>query len=126
MKFFGKTTKDIGANGEKIAAKHLKKQGYKIVAKNFRSSHGEIDIIAKDKDFLVFVEVKSRKNCEENFKNYGLPAEAVNKTKQQHIIFTAQIFLQRHPTDKALRFDVIEVYLGDEIKINHIEDAFVL
>lgn len=124
--FFGKTTKDIGRSGEKFAEKHLKKQGYKTVAKNFSSAHGEIDIIAESKDYLVFVEVKARKNNEENFKNYGLPGEAVNKTKQQHIIFTAQIFLQRHPTEKALRFDVIEVYLGDKVEINHIEDAFVL
>lgn len=123
---FGKTTKEIGAKGEKIAAAYLKKHGYKIVAKNFSSRHGEIDIIAQNKDSLVFVEVKSRKNSEENFKNYGLPSEAVNKTKQKHIIFTAEIFLQRHPTDKTLRFDVIEVYLDKDIKINHIEDAFVL
>ncbi len=123
---FGKTTKDIGNKGEKIAALYLKKHGYKIVAKNFSSAHGEIDIIAQNKDFLVFVEVKARKNCEEYFKNYGLPSEAVNKSKQKHIIFTAEIYLQQNPTDKALRFDVIEVYLDKNVKVNHIEDAFVL
>lgn len=123
---FGKTTKEIGNKGEKVAAKYLKKHGYRIVAKNFASAHGEIDIIAQTKDFLVFVEVKTRKNNEENFKNYGLPSEAVTKNKQMHIIFTAKIYLQQHPTDKALRFDVIEVYMDKNVKINHIEDAFVL
>ncbi|MBE6679702.1 MAG: YraN family protein [Ruminococcaceae bacterium] len=124
--FFGNTSRDIGRKGEKLAADYLKKHGYKIVAKNFSSAHGEIDLVVTNKDFLVFVEVKSRKDNEENFKNYGFPAEAVNKTKQRHIIFTANVFLQKHPTDKALRFDVVEVYLGKEIRINHIEDAFVL
>ena len=124
--FFGRTTKEIGNKGEKIAADYLKKQGYRIVSKNFVSAHGEIDIIAQNKDFLVFVEVKSRKNNEENFKNYGLPSEAVTKNKQKHIIFTAKIYLQQHHTDKALRFDVIEVYMDKNVKVNHIEDAFIL
>ena len=124
--FWGKTTKDIGAKGEKIAADYLKKQGYKIVAKNFHSAHGEIDIIAENKEFIIFIEVKARKDSEYNFKNYGLPCEAVNKQKQQHIIYTAKIYLNDHPNDKAMRFDVIEVFLGDEIRTNHIEDAFYL
>ena len=123
---FGKSTKEIGAFGEKTAASFLKKCGYKIVKMNFSSAHGEIDIIAQNKEFLVFVEVKSRKNSEENFRNYGFPAEAVTKEKQKHIIFTARCYLQRHPTDKAIRFDVIEVYLGEKTDINHIEDAFRL
>lgn len=124
--FFGKNTKEIGSKGEKLAASYLKKHGYKIVAKNFSSAHGEIDIIVQNKDFLVFVEVKSRKDSEENFKNYGLPCEAVTKAKQKHIIFTARCFLQRYPTEKAMRFDIIEVFLGDKTIINHIEDAFCL
>lgn len=124
--FFGKTAREIGANGEKIAAKLLKKQGYKIVAKNFHSAHGEIDIIAENKDFLVFAEVKARRDSTKNFENYGLPGEAVNKHKQQHIIYTADIYLNSHPTDKAIRFDVIEIFLGEKIRTNHIEDAFRL
>lgn len=123
---WGKTTKDIGAKGEKAAAVYLKKQGYKIICKNFSSSHGEIDIIAEDKNFLVFVEVKTRKNIEDNFKNYGRPGEAVDKTKQKHIVSTAKVYLSKHHSDKELRFDVIEVYYDDKIKINHIEDAFIL
>ena len=124
--FFGKNTKEIGSKGEKIAASYLKKQGYKIVKKNYSSAHGEIDIIVQNKDFLVFVEVKARKDSDENFKNYGFPCEAVTKTKQKHIIFTARCYLQRYPTEKAMRFDIIEVYLGKKPKVNHIEDAFCL
>lgn len=126
MILFGDSTKAIGAKGEKEAAKFLKKHGYKIVKKNYLSAHGEIDIIAESSDFLVFVEVKARKDSDENFKNYGLPAEAVDKSKQKHIIYTARCYLQRYPTDKAMRFDVIEVFLGEKTRINHIEDAFCL
>ena len=123
---FGKTTKDIGLFGEKIAAKHLKKQGYKIRATNVFSAHGEIDIIAENKSFLVFVEVKTRKDNPQYFEDYGFPSEAVNKAKQQHILYTARIYLQKHPSDKEIRFDVIEVYLGESVRVQHIEDAFRL
>ncbi len=121
---FGKTTKAIGARGEKIAARYLKKNGYKIIAKNFFSAHGEIDIIAKRGNTLVFVEVKSRKDCQSHFENYGLPSEAVTKTKQQHIIYTARKFLESHHADSEIRFDIIEVYLGVHPRVHHIEDAF--
>lgn len=124
--FWGNTAKDIGKRGEKIAAAYLKKQGYKIHAKNVFSAHGEIDIIAENKDFLVFVEVKARKDSPENFEVYGCPCEAVNKKKQQHILYTARIYLEKHPTDKEIRMDVIEVYLGESARIEHIENAFHL
>ncbi len=121
---FGKTTRDIGRYGEKIAARYLKKHGYRIRAKNFLSAHGEIDIVAENKEFLTIVEVKARKDSPENFANYGLPSEAVTKKKQQHILYTARLYLAKHPTEKAIRFDVIEVYLGKPVRVNHIEDAF--
>lgn len=124
--FFGSTTKSIGDKGEKIAAKLLKKQGYKIVAKNFRCAHGEIDLIAENKEYIVFAEVKARKVSEDNFKNYGLPREAVTKKKQEHIIYTANIYLNKHPTDKSKRFDVIEVYLCKKPYAICIPDAFTL
>lgn len=124
--FRGRSTRDIGMYGEKLAAKHLKKQGYKIRAKNVLSAHGEIDIIAENKDFLVFVEVKARKDVAENFEKYGSPGEAVNKKKQEHILYTARIYLEKHPTEKEIRFDVIEVYLSEDTHIQHIEDAFCL
>lgn len=119
-----KNTRDIGAYGEKLAAKFLKKQGYKVVGRNFASAHGEIDLIAKKDGVLVFVEVKSRKDCKEFFDSYGMPCEAVTKKKQQNIIFTARIYLEKHPCDLEIRFDVIEVFLAEKNRINHIENAF--
>ena len=71
MFFKKRSTREIGAYGEKAAAKFLKKKGYKIKKMNFLSTHGEIDIIAENKNCLVFVEVKSRKNSEENFIKLG-------------------------------------------------------
>lgn len=124
--FWGKTTKDIGTKGEKIAADYLKKRGYKIIAQNVRSAHGEIDIIAENKEFLVFAEVKTRSDNPKYFAEYGLPCEAVNKNKQQHILYTARVYLETHPTDKAIRLDVLEIYLGTHARVNHIEDAFCL
>lgn len=121
---FGKTTRDIGRYGEKVAARHLKKNGYKIRAKNFLSAHGEIDIVAENKEFLVIVEVKARKDSPEYFATYGLPSEAVTKKKQQHILYTARLYLEKHPTEKAIRFDVIEIYLGKPVRVRHIEAAF--
>ena len=122
--FWGKTTRDIGMRGEKIAAQYLKKNGYKIRAKNFLSAHGEIDIVAENKDFLVIVEVKARKDSLKNFDAYGLPSEAVTKKKQQHILYTARLYLDKNPTEKEIRFDVIEVYLGEKATVHHIEAAF--
>lgn len=121
---FGKTTKDIGNAGEKIASKYLKKHGYAIRAKNFHSAHGEIDIIAETKNCLIFAEVKARSDDAQHFNDYGFPCEAVNKTKQQHILYTARVYLATHPTEKEIRFDVLEVYLGKNVRVNHIEDAF--
>ncbi len=121
---WGKTSRDIGMRGEKIAAKYLKKNGYKIRAKNVLSAHGEIDIVAENKDFLVIVEVKARKDSAKNFAVYGLPCEAVTKKKQQHILHTARLYLEKHPTKKEIRFDVIEVYLGEKARVHHIEAAF--
>lgn len=118
------TSKRIGDRGEAIAARYLKKKGYKIIAKNFHSDHGEIDLIAEDSQARIFAEVKTRKNCAENFARYGLPCEAVNAEKQRHILYTARIFLVQHPTEKCIRFDVLEVYLGKDTHVNHIEDAF--
>lgn len=110
-----------GDKGEQSAANYLKRLGYKIVATNYRAKTGEIDIIAKDKDCLVFIEVKTRRSTV-----YGLPSEAVNYRKQQKIINTAFCFLnQRGITDSACRFDIFEVYLGrDTTECNHIINAF--
>ncbi|MBP2635479.1 MAG: hypothetical protein H6Q72_1386 [Firmicutes bacterium] len=110
-----------GEKGEQSAANFLKKHGYVIVATQYRAKTGEIDIIAKDKDCLVFVEVKTRSST-----LYGFPAEAVNYRKQRKIINTALCFIkQQGITDSACRFDILEVYLQkDTTQYNHIINAF--
>lgn len=111
----------FGEIGELHAERFLKKQKYKILAKNHKTPFGEIDIIAKTKSTYVFVEVKTRSS-----KAFGLPQEAVNRKKQLHIINSAENFLDKHKLfDVDYRFDIIEV-VGDvdNFEINHIVDAF--
>ena len=109
--------KSKGEVGEEIAKNYLKSKGYKIVQVNFKNYIGEIDIIAYDKDILVFVEVKYRKTS-----TFGLPREAVNYNKQNKIRTVATSYIKRYNLfAKICRFDVIEI-LHDEI--THIENAF--
>ena len=108
----------IGKIGEDKATEYLEKLGYKIIERNFVAKQGEIDIIAKDKQELVFIEVKTRTNT-----LYGKPVEAVNEPKQEHLISTAKYYLySKHLENEFVMFDVIEVYLkNNSIKINHIK-----
>lgn len=86
-------TRKIGTAGETLAEKYLKKQGYKILQKNFVAPHGEIDIVAKDGDYIVFVEVKRRKSTA-----FGLPCEAVDARKQPHDSAVRQVLpCQKQP-----------------------------
>ena len=106
-----------GRGGEARAAKFLKKKKYKILETNFTAPGGEIDIIALDKNIIVFAEVKTRYSDE-----FGLPREAVTKEKQRHIARTALAYLQMNKlTGTPVRFDVIEVTDGG---VTHIENAF--
>ena len=79
-------TVEIGALGEKLAAKFLKKNGYKILAKNVHISHNEIDVIAKNKEFIVFVEIKTRSTDELLQTDFGTPASAVTQGKQKRTV----------------------------------------
>ena len=109
--------KFLGRAGEVKAAEFLKKKGYKILEKNYKTPLGEIDIIATDKEYIVFIEVKTRSGDE-----YGAPSEAVNLKKQQKYHKTALYYLQRNKKmDEPCRFDVIEIEDG---QINHILNAF--
>ena len=118
-----------GNFGEGEAAKLLKKKGYKILAKNHVEGDGEIDIIAEDSEFTVFAEVKTRKYGVENAAE-PRAASSVTPEKQRRIIKAAKAYLAYNPTDKKIRFDVIEVYYGTENakrrvrEINHLEGAF--
>ena len=119
--------KITGQQGEVAAATYLEKLGYVILKTNYRIRTGEIDIIAKtpEKNFVVFIEVKARKNS-----NYGLASEAVDIRKQRKIINTALSYIQEESEslkDVTFRFDVIEVYKRDNVlECNHIINAFLL
>lgn len=107
----------IGIKGELVAVNHLKQKKYIILETNFKNKIGEIDIIAKQNDTIVFVEVKYRTNA-----NFGYPREAVTPYKQHKIRLVAQSYLQKKfGLDSKVRFDVVEI-LNE--KITHIENAF--
>lgn len=109
-----------GKEGEKIAAAFLKKKGYKIIETNYRCPLGEIDIIAREKDEIVFVEVKTRKSTE-----MGYPEQAVGINKQKKMSQLALWYLQKTNTDDQARFDVIAVTMSDsENEIRLIKNAF--
>lgn len=96
----------IGQKGEEIAEKYLLQQGYEILEKNFHSQQGEIDIVARDGEFLVFVEVKNY-----SFRSYGSPLGAVRKSKKQSIIHAARTYLYRNNIKNTFcRFDVLTIY----------------
>jgi putative endonuclease len=113
----------LGKSGEEAAARLLKKNGYRILARNYKVKLGEIDIIAKDKDTVCFVEVKLRKSDK-----FGLPAEAVTVFKQRQIARVALAFLkEKNLLGKRARFDVISViYSENSVKFDLIKDAFEL
>ena len=96
---------ELGERGEDWAARYLRRQGYKILVRHFRSQAGEIDIVARHRDWLVFVEVKTRET-----EDYGAPSEAVNKTKQRHMSKVALDYLRllNYPQIR-FRFDIVEV-----------------
>jgi len=108
-----------GQAGEEKACKYLKKDGYKIIEKNFGCKYGEIDIIAKDKDVLCFIEVKSRTST-----YYGLPEEFVDKRKQQKLIKTSLVYtISKINKETDKRFDVVSVDLNSG-KCRNIKNAF--
>lgn len=114
----------LGPWGEAQAADYLRRKGYTLVAANYRCRFGEIDLIVRNRRYLVFVEVKLRKSA-----GFAQAREFVDFRKQQRIRATASMYLSRYPTSLQPRFDVIEIYApqGIETKkltINHLEDAF--
>ena len=109
----------IGSKGEKLASEFLENSGYTIIEKNWRSGRYEIDIIAEEKNILVFVEVKTRSND-----YYGFPEESVNKTKQDHILQAAEDYVIQKNITKEIRFDIVSIILdGNVQKIYHVIDA---
>ena len=111
----------LGKQGEEWAARYLEQRGFTIVARNHRTPVGELDIIARDRRYLLFVEVKTRRSLA-----FGTPAEAVGAHKQRQILRAAQWYLTaaRYPGLQP-RFDVVSVLAGrDEPAISHIPNAF--
>ncbi len=111
----------LGQNGEEIAEKFLLRQGYKILERNRHFSRFcEIDIIALDKDTLVFVEVKTRKTdiC-------GHPLEAITKTKYKNIKTGLSMYLQENPSFKKFRIDAISILLKPKLEIKHLKNIYL-
>lgn len=116
-------TRELGRYGEEQAAKYLRRKGYRIVETNYSCRAGEIDLIACDRKYVVFVEVKLRKDD-----RFAAAREFVTAAKQRRILTTASLWLAAHESELQPRFDVVEVYApqGAEgrVEIRHIEDAF--
>jgi putative endonuclease len=106
----------FGDRGEKRAVKYLKKNGYSIIERNYRTFFGEVDIIAVKDGTLIFVEVKTR-----NTAVFGMGYEAVGAEKQKNIRQSALLYCKKHQKLSLLRFDVISI---DKGVITHIENAF--
>lgn len=116
------SSRDKGTMGEEAAVNYLHDMGYIIIERNFSTKYGEIDIIGRDKDYIVFIEVKSRKD----FKK-GFPCEAVSISKQRRIIRMALVYILKNKLfNNNFRFDVVEVVLGfGGVKhLRLIKDAF--
>lgn len=117
----------LGVLGEETASSYLEERGYRIRERNFRSRFGEIDIIAEERNYLCFIEVKTR-----NPRSIAYPREAVTADKQRKLLKTAEYYIARHRVELQKRglqprFDCMEVYLdsdGRPCNLNHIANAF--
>ena len=110
--------KATGRSGENIAAQHLEQQGYTILERNYRLRIGEVDIIARDGEYLVFIEVKTRRS-----RKFGSPFEAVDVRKQQKIVKIASAYLQGK--ERPVRFDVVAVHLNEkDVRVEVLKNAF--
>ncbi len=111
------SSKQIGDFGEKLALKYLRKRGYRIRETNFRCREGEIDIIAQDKDYLVFVEVRTRRGSD-----FGTPEESLTMAKKERLISLALAYLQTNRNLPPLwRLDVVAIELDQDNQISRIE-----
>ena len=118
----GKRNKALGKRGEDAAARFLERRGYEIVARNWTCYAGEADIIARDDDAIVFVEVKTRRDCDK-----GMPAEAVTQDKRERYERIALEYLKDcEITDAPVRFDIISIVAisSDRALVRHHINAF--
>ncbi len=111
---------ELGKKGEELAEKYLRNSGYEILERNWHAGKYEIDIIARDGDFLVIAEVKTRRT-----NNFGEPEEFVSRTKQRALIKAANIYIEKNDIDLETRFDIISVlFVGKAYTVKQIKDAF--
>lgn len=113
--------KKLGAWGESVAATHLEAKGYRIVTRNWRCTHGEVDLIAQAGEELVFIEVKTRRG-----RGMGSPEEGLTPTKQKKLMKLAQVYVAEHDLDVDWRIDLIAVELdqsGKLLRCEHIPNA---
>jgi len=111
--------KATGRSGEDLAVQYLEQQGYTILERNYRLRIGEVDIIARDEEYLVFIEVKTRRS-----KRFGSPFEAVDIRKQQQIVKVAAAYVRER--EIPVRFDAVAVHLmsGQDIRVEVLKNAF--
>ena len=119
-----RTAVSIGNTGEEIAVKTIKKKGYKVIERNYRTRLGEIDIIARDKEYICFIEVRMRKRTD-----FGTPADTIDKRKRDKIIKAAKMYaLKNNLYDMPMRFDAVlidgDFFGGENINVEIIKDAF--
>ena len=111
--------REVWTRGEVAAKRYLEEKGYRLLAENYATATGEIDLVMQDGDVVVFVEVKARETLA-----YGEPIEAITPQKVRKIVLTAQSFLvAKRMMDRSVRFDVVEVLCGE---VRHTENAFTL
>lgn len=119
----GRTAPALGRIGEEAAAHHLKRQGYRILARNYRTGFAEVDLIVRRGTTLVFVEVKTRSSL-----RFGAPAEAISMEKQRRLSKAALDYMLQHNLEgHEARFDVVSVLLdtaGGPVRIEVLENAF--
>lgn len=111
---------DLGNQGEKLAKAHLEANGYIILAVNWRSGRNELDIVAQQKDIIVFIEVKARAT---GF--FGEPFHAVSREKQRRTIAAANAYMEKNGVMLEARFDIISIVIKeDKHRLDHLEEAF--
>jgi len=118
----GSQNKPVGDRGERLAAEHLERAGWTILARNFRVGHREVDLVARRGEVVAFVEVKTRAGL-----GYGYPLEAITLRKRREIQQVATVWVERHgKPDDVYRYDAVAVliFAGREPQIDHVEDAW--
>jgi putative endonuclease len=108
-----------GERGESIALKFLQGKGYELIETNSQCRYGELDLVMRDGEYLVFVEVKQRKDA-----RFAQAREFITRSKQEKLRRAALFYLSQHTTELSPRFDVVEVYTGGQPRTEHIINAF--